>query len=80
MAETINPFHLLATAIQSLESAKTDYQVKKAALDCASSEESGALNRLNKAQKEFDAAVKAVKDKSEYRSDWATKRTNAMEK
>ena len=80
MAETIDLFKQLAVAAGGLEAAKTDYQAKKTALDHASSEETTALNRLNRAQREFDAAIKAVKDKSEYRSDWANKRNNPMEK
>lgn len=56
---------------QKLEEAQRNYEIAQAGYDHANSERIAALNSLNDAQKAFDSAVDAVREKAPRESDWS---------
>lgn len=60
----------LDDALAALRTAQTLYAGAKEAREVASREETSALNKLNEAQKQFDAAVATVREAPEWGTEW----------
>ena len=64
----------LDSALKNLELAKEIYQRAKDACGKANSDKCSAINTLNAAQKQFDAAVARIKEGASSDSDWGRKK------
>lgn len=67
----------IQSAMNELEEAHNQYDSAHSDSRAANLRETEALNRLNNAQKKFDAAVDAIKKDAPCRSDWRNKRVTA---
>jgi hypothetical protein len=72
MSEQVKTLVDLAEAV---EEARFAYDEAKRQASYARNDECGALNRLNAAQKAFDAAVEELRQKSPRDSDWRRDRS-----
>lgn len=64
----------IADLAGKLAEAEKLFTLRRAECDAARRAESAALNELNNAQKEFDAAVAALRDAAPSGSDWTRKK------
>lgn len=60
----------VAEIVADLEAAQSEYREAAFAASLARASETTALNRLNDAQEQFDAAIAQLKDRAPAGSDW----------
>jgi hypothetical protein len=68
---------MLQAALDRLEDANAAYQLAMERAASARSDETAALNRLNKAQAVFDTLAKDVRDRAPRGTDWKRSATEA---